>query len=108
MRTLGRHGVAELVDRCCDLAARFAEGVDGRAGLRVGNDVVLNQVVVDAGEPERSRALIDAIQAEGTCWVGPTTWHGRDGFRVSVSNWSTTADDIDRSVDAVLTVAGRH
>jgi glutamate/tyrosine decarboxylase-like PLP-dependent enzyme len=107
MRALGRQGVADLVDRCCDLAARFATRIDGRAGLTVRNDVVLNQVVVDAGDADRAGRLIEGVQAEGTCWVGPTIWRGRPGLRLSVSNWSTTAADIDRSADAIVAVAER-
>jgi 7-keto-8-aminopelargonate synthetase-like enzyme len=73
----------------------------------VRNDVVLNQVVVDAGDADRAGRLIEGVQAEGTCWVGPTIWRGRSGLRISVSNWSTTAADIDRSADAIVAVAER-
>ena len=105
LRALGRDGVADMVDRCCDLAADFARRVDGRAGLSVRNEVVLNQVVVDAGPADRAHRLVEAVQADGTCWMGPTMWRGRPGLRISVSNWATTTADIDRSADALVAAA---
>jgi glutamate/tyrosine decarboxylase-like PLP-dependent enzyme len=104
LRELGRDGVGELVDRCCALARRFADGL-AAAGAVVVNDVVLNQVLVDFGSDARNDAVVDGVQREGTCWLGATTWHGRRLMRISVSNWSTTEADIDRSVAAVLRVA---
>jgi glutamate/tyrosine decarboxylase-like PLP-dependent enzyme len=106
LATLGRDGVAGLVERTCALARRFADGIRA-AGYIVANDVVLNQVVVDFGDPERASAIIAAVQAEGTCWCGPTVWRGRAAMRVSVSAWNTTARDIDRSVAAVTACALR-
>jgi glutamate/tyrosine decarboxylase-like PLP-dependent enzyme len=103
---LGRDGVAELVDRTCRLARRFAAGM-AAAGHEVLNDVVLNQVVVAFGDAPRTDAVIAALQADGTCWCGPTTWRGRRAMRVSVSGWNTTEDDIDASVAAVRACAGR-
>jgi glutamate/tyrosine decarboxylase-like PLP-dependent enzyme len=103
---LGRDGVAGLVDRTCRLARRFA-GRMADAGHEVLNDVVLNQVVVAFGDAARTGAVIAAVQDDGTCWCGPTTWHGRHAMRVSVSGWNTTEDDIDRSVAAVLACARR-
>jgi glutamate/tyrosine decarboxylase-like PLP-dependent enzyme len=103
---LGRDGVAGLVDRTCRLARRFAAGM-AEAGHEVLNDVVLNQVVVAFGDATRTDAVIAAIQEDGTCWCGPTTWRGRRAMRVSVSGWSTTEDDIDASVAAVRACAGR-
>jgi glutamate/tyrosine decarboxylase-like PLP-dependent enzyme len=103
---LGRDGVAGLVDRTCRLARRFAGGM-ARAGHEVLNDVVLNQVVVAFGDASRTDAVIAAVQHDGTCWCGPTTWRGRKAMRVSVSGWNTTEDDIDRSVDAVSACARR-
>ena len=100
LATLGRAGVAELVARSCRLAARFAAGMRA-AGFAVLNDVVLNQVLVSFGPAARTDAVIEAVQADGTCWCGPTTWHGIRAMRVSVSGWSTTEEDIDRSVAAV-------
>ncbi len=101
---LGRDGVAELVDRTCRLARRFADGITG-SGYEVLNDVVLNQVIVAFGDEPRTDAVIAAVQDGGTCWCGPTTWQGRRAMRVSVSCWNTTEDDIDRSVAAVRACA---
>ncbi|HEY6398454.1 MAG TPA: pyridoxal-dependent decarboxylase, partial [Solirubrobacteraceae bacterium] len=96
LRSLGRRGVAELVERCCAEAELMAELL--RAGGReVLNDVVLNQVLV-AGTP----AQLARIQADGTCWLGGTTWRGRHALRISFSNWSTTDDDVRRSARAIL------
>jgi glutamate/tyrosine decarboxylase-like PLP-dependent enzyme len=106
LAALGRDGVAQLVDRTCRLAHRFADGMRA-AGFGVLNDVVLNQVVVDFGDPPRAGAVIAAVQDEGTCWCGPTTWRGREAMRVSVSGWNTTEEDIDRSVAAVRACALR-
>ena len=105
LASLGRDGVAELVDRSCRLARRFADGMRA-AGFDVLNDVVLNQVLVSFGSAERTDEVIAAVQDEGTCWCGPTTWQGVRAMRVSVSGWSTTDDDIDRSVAAVRSCAG--
>lgn len=103
IRSLGRRGVAEMIDRCCDLAGRFAGQLADHPDVEVLNDVVINQVMVRLGDSdERTRAWIAAVQAEGTCWAGPTTWHGKVAMRISVSNWSTTAADIDRSSTAML------
>jgi glutamate/tyrosine decarboxylase-like PLP-dependent enzyme len=104
---LGRSGVADLVSRSCRLAARFADGMRA-AGFAVLNEVVLNQVLVSFGPAARTDAVIAAVQADGTCWCGPTTWHGVRAMRVSVSGWSTTDDDIDRSVAAVQRAARRR
>ena len=100
LATLGRDGVAQLVDRTCRLARRFADGIRD-AGYDVLNDVVLNQVVVDFGDPARTDAVIAAVQQEGTCWCGPTAWRGRRAMRISVSSWNTTEHDIDRSIAAI-------
>jgi glutamate/tyrosine decarboxylase-like PLP-dependent enzyme len=105
LRTLGRSGVAELVDRCCRHATRFAEGLS-TAGFEVLNDVVLNQVLVSFGEPETTRRAIAALQEDGTCWCGGTTWHGRTAMRISVSSWATTEEDVEASLDAMLRAAG--
>ncbi|HET7029961.1 MAG TPA: pyridoxal-dependent decarboxylase, partial [Candidatus Limnocylindrales bacterium] len=114
IRSLGRSGVAALVERCCDLADRFAERLEGRPGIRVLNDVVLNQVLVrfevDGGDPAlgdaRTREVVAAIQRDGTMWAGGTTWHGLAAMRISVSSWMTTAADVDRSVEAIVRIAG--
>ncbi len=86
------------------LAARFAEGMS-RAGIRVLNDVVLNQVLVSFGDAEETRRVIAEVQRDGTCWCGGTEWQGQSAMRVSVSCYQTTEDDIDRSVAAVVRIA---
>jgi glutamate/tyrosine decarboxylase-like PLP-dependent enzyme len=100
LRTLGRSGVAELVERCCQHATRFAEQL-GAAGYEILNDVVLNQVLVRFGDDATTRRVIGAVQQEGTLWVGPTVWQGRAAMRISVSSWATTTEDVGRSVDAI-------
>jgi glutamate/tyrosine decarboxylase-like PLP-dependent enzyme len=104
LHTLGRQGVAGLVERCCAHARRFAGGLHG-AGFEVLNEVVLNQVLVSFGDAEATRRVIAALQAEGTCWCGPTQWQGRTAMRISVSSWATTEDDVERSLAAMLRVA---
>jgi glutamate/tyrosine decarboxylase-like PLP-dependent enzyme len=101
---LGRDGVAALVENSCAHARRFADGLR-TAGFEVLNDVVLNQVLVSFGPAERTDAVIAAVQRDGTCWCGPTTWHDRRAMRISVSGWNTTEDDIDRSIAAVRACA---
>jgi glutamate/tyrosine decarboxylase-like PLP-dependent enzyme len=105
LRELGRSGVADLVDRTCLLARRFADGLRA-GGAEIANDVVLNQVLVSFGSDERTDRVVDAVQRDGTCWMGGTTWHGRRLMRISVSNWSTTEADVDRSVAAILRLVG--
>ena len=104
LRELGRDGVTELVDRCCALARRFAEGLTS-AGFEVANDVVLNQVLVGFGDDERTDQMVAAVQADGTCWAGGTTWRGRRFMRISVSNATTTEADVDRSIAAITRLA---
>jgi len=104
LRSLGRSGLAGLVARCCRHAQRFAEGLRA-AGHEVLNDVVLNQVLVTFGDAERTRRTIAAIQQEGTCWCSGTVWQGRTAMRISVSNWRTTAEDVERSLEAILRAA---
>jgi glutamate/tyrosine decarboxylase-like PLP-dependent enzyme len=101
VRSLGRAGVVEMVDRCCDMARRFADHLAGARGVTVHNDVVLNQVLVGFDDVD-ARDVVAAVQEEGTCWPSGTTWRGRHLMRISVSNWQTDADDVDRSVDAIL------
>jgi glutamate/tyrosine decarboxylase-like PLP-dependent enzyme len=104
LAALGRDGVAGLVERTCRLARRAADGLR-EAGGTVLNQVVLNQVVAAFGGPDRTDAVIAAIQRDGTCWCGPTTWQGHRAMRLSVSCWNTTEDDIDRSVAAIRSCA---
>jgi glutamate/tyrosine decarboxylase-like PLP-dependent enzyme len=101
LRELGREGMADLVDRCCALARRFA-ALLGEAGFEVANEVVLNQVLVSFGEDDRTDRVVDAVQRDGTCWMGGTTWRGRRFMRISVSNYSTTEADVDLSVSAIM------
>ncbi|MEV5632299.1 pyridoxal phosphate-dependent decarboxylase family protein [Micromonospora tulbaghiae] len=104
LRELGRDGVAALVERCCALARRFADGLTA-AGFEVVNDVVLNQVLVGFGDDARTDRVVAAVQADGTCWAGGTTWRGRRLMRISVSNATTTEADVDRSVAAIAGLA---
>lgn len=106
LRSLGRRGVAEMIERNCRQARRFAEGL-AAAGFEVLNDVVLNQVLVSFGSPERTLAVIRAIQEDGTCWCGGTVWQGRTAMRISVSCWSTTDADVELSLAAMLAAARR-
>ncbi len=118
LRQLGRDGLAELVERCCGLARHMAERLGSEPGVTILNDVVINQVLVRFGNPDvadgarpdaeadaRTRAVIAAVQADGTCWAGGTTWHGMAAMRISVSSWKTTEKDIDRSAEAILRCA---
>jgi glutamate/tyrosine decarboxylase-like PLP-dependent enzyme len=112
LRALGRRGVAEMVERCCANAKRMAAALARHRQVRILNDVVLNQVLVQflppEGDPRDEAAftdlVVDGIQKEGTCWLGATLWHGRRAARISISNWSTTAGDIDLSAAAILAV----
>jgi glutamate/tyrosine decarboxylase-like PLP-dependent enzyme len=102
LRQLGRAGLAELIERCCALARRLAHAMDDLDGAEVLNDVVLNQVLVRFGDDDEvTRAVIDAVQRSGEAWLGGTVWEGRAAARVSVSNWSTTEEDIDRLAAAL-------
>lgn len=104
LRALGRTGLADLVERHCRLATRFADSFR-EAGFAVLNDVVLNQVLVSFGDAARTREVIAAIQEEGTCWAGVTVWQGKTAMRVSVISWATTEADVDRSLAAILRIA---
>ncbi len=110
LRSLGRSGVADLVERTCGLAARMVDALGKEPGIAILNDVVINQVLCRV-EPqdgrdadELTRAAIAGIQADGTCWLGGTRWHDRQAMRISVSNWATTTADIDRSAAAIIGV----
>ena len=96
--------MAELIERNCRYAARFAEGLH-KAGYSILNDVVLNQVVVTFGDDEMNKRVIAGIQEDGTCWCGPTVWRGRSAMRISVSSWATTDADVEQSLAAMLRVA---
>ena len=102
LAALGRYGVAELVDRCCDLAARFAARLDD-AGASILAPVVLNQVLASFGTDDRTDAVIEAVARSGRAWMGGTTWQGRRAMRISVSDTATDEAAVDEAVDAVLT-----
>lgn len=100
LHTLGRSGLAGLVERCCRHARRFARELR-EAGATVLNEVDLNQVLVSFGGDDTTRRVVAALQAEGTCWCGITVWQGHTAMRISVSSWATTDDDVTRSLDAM-------
>jgi glutamate/tyrosine decarboxylase-like PLP-dependent enzyme len=104
LRSLGREGLVDIVDRTCSHARRFADALRA-AGHRVLNEVVLNQVLVSFGSPERTLSVVDRLQREGTCWCGSTVWQGHTAMRISVSSWMTTEDDVDRSAAAMIKLA---
>jgi glutamate/tyrosine decarboxylase-like PLP-dependent enzyme len=104
LRSLGRSGMAEIVERTSGHARRFAAGLKA-AGYQILNDVVINQVLVSFGSPEKTLATIARLQAEGTCWCGSTVWQGQTAMRISVSSWATTKEDVDRSLAAMLKAA---
>lgn len=104
LRQLGRSGVAEMIDRCCRHATRFANGLRD-AGFEVLNDVVLNQVLVSFGDADTTHRVITAVQEDGTCWCGITQWQGRTAMRISVSSWATTEADVEMSLEAIVRMA---
>ncbi|MEA2452765.1 MAG: hypothetical protein QOG04_1475 [Actinomycetota bacterium] len=110
IRSLGRSGVTEIVERCCSNAARFATALSAAEGVEVVNDVVLNQVLVRFLSPTgdhdaRTAQVVTGVQQEGTCWLSGSVWRDMGVMRISVSNWATSTDDVDRSVEAILRVA---
>ena len=107
LRSLGRRGLADLIERNCRYARRFADGLRD-AGHEVLNEVVLNQVLVSFGSPEMTNRVIEAIQAGGTCWCGGTVWQGRTAMRISVSSWATDEDDVERSLEAMIRAAAEN
>ena len=104
LHTLGRSGLADLVERTCRSAVRFAEDLRA-AGYTILNEVMLNQVLVTFGDDERTRRVIAGIQRDGTCWCSGTTWQGQTAMRISVSSWATTDADVERSLQAMIRVA---
>jgi glutamate/tyrosine decarboxylase-like PLP-dependent enzyme len=104
--SLGRSGLADLIERSCRHARRFAEALSS-AGYQILNEVVLNQVLVSFGDAQKTRQVIAALQEEGTCWCGGTSWQGQTAMRISVSGWNTTEADIERSLEAILRIASR-
>ncbi len=106
LHSLGREGLADMIERNCAQARRFAEKLSA-AGCEILNEVVLNQVLVSFGDAGETNRVIQAVQDDGTCWCGVTLWQGRTAMRISVSSWATTDADVDRSVAAILRVARR-
>ncbi len=104
LAALGRSGLADLVERCCRHAARFAAGLSA-AGHEILNEVTLNQVLVRFGDDAATRRVIAALQADGTCWCGGTVWQGRTAMRISVSSWATTEQDVEHSLAAMIRIA---
>jgi len=107
LRTLGRRGVEALVDRCCARARQFADILSRDPDVKILNDVVLNQVLVRFSDDDAAtRDVITRVQRDGTCWLGGTTWHGIAAMRISVSNWATSEEDVERSAAAILRAIG--
>jgi len=104
LRSLGRSALSDLIERTCNYARRFAEGLT-QAGYPILNDVVLNQVLVAFGDAETTRRVIAGVQADGTCWCGSTEWQGHTAMRISVSSWATTESDVEHSLEAILRIA---
>ena len=104
LRSLGRSGLAAMLERNCRQARRFADRL-AAAGYDILNDVVLNQVLVSFGAPDETQRVIAALQDDGTCWCGGTVWQGRTAMRVSVCSWATTDADVDLAIDAILRAA---
>jgi hypothetical protein len=107
LRSLGRAGLADPVERSCRHAARFAKGIRA-AGHCVLNQVDLNQVLVSSGDGEATRGVMRRVQEDGTCWCGGTVWQGRAAMRISVSCWATTEEEAERSLAAILRVAAKR
>jgi glutamate/tyrosine decarboxylase-like PLP-dependent enzyme len=105
--SLGRQGLAELVDRTCSLAKQFADGL-ASAGFEILSDVVFNQVLVSFGSKEYTLKVIEEIQKDGTCWCGGTEWQGKTAMRISICSWATTEDDVKKSLDAILRAAKKN
>ena len=107
LRSLGRKGVAELIERTCRHAKRFAEGLKS-AGYQILNDVIINQVLVSFGDAETTNKIISEIQRDGTCWCGGTVWQGKTAMRISVSSWATTDEDVEKSLEAIIRIARKY
>jgi glutamate/tyrosine decarboxylase-like PLP-dependent enzyme len=108
LRSLGRRGLEDMLDRCCRLARRFADRLRAEPRIHILNEVVLNQVLVrvqpaSGGDADAfTREALRRVQDERICWIGGTRWHGMDAMRISVSNWSTTEHDVDRSAESIV------
>jgi aromatic-L-amino-acid decarboxylase len=104
LKSLGKSGLADLIERTCAYAQKFAESLR-IAGFEILNDVVINQVLVSFGTPEQTREVIRRVQEDGTCWCGGTVWQGKTAMRISVSSWATTECDVDQSLAAMIRIA---
>jgi glutamate/tyrosine decarboxylase-like PLP-dependent enzyme len=104
MKSLGRSGLCALIERTCDRAQQFAQGLR-EAGFEVLNEVVINQVLVSFGRPGMTREVIRRVQEDGTCWCGGTIWQGKTAMRISVSSWETTEADVERSLQSIIRIA---
>jgi glutamate/tyrosine decarboxylase-like PLP-dependent enzyme len=106
LRQLGRAGLANLVDRCCDHARLIADRLAAEPGIDIINDVVLNQVLVRFGDDDAlTHAVIEQVQRDRNCWLASSTFRGRFVMRISIVGWQTTTDDVHRSADAIITAA---
>jgi glutamate/tyrosine decarboxylase-like PLP-dependent enzyme len=106
LRSLGRDGLAALIDGCCEHARRMADRLRKADAAEVLNDVVLNQVIVRFGDDDEiTESVVEQVQQDGTCFLSGSTFRGQAVMRVSVVGWQTTAEDIDRSADAILEAA---
>ena len=106
IRSLGREGIAAMVERCCDQAQLFAERLGATEGIEVLNQVVLNQVLVRFADDDGvTQEVVRRVQEDGTCWLSGTVWQGRAAMRISVSNWQTSTEDVERSAGAILEAA---
>jgi len=107
LRSLGRRGLANLIERTCSYARMAAERLQAE-GFTILNEVVLNQVLVSFGDAETTQRVIRAIQEDGTCWCGGTAWHGQTAMRISIASWATDETDIERSLSAINRIAKRE
>jgi glutamate/tyrosine decarboxylase-like PLP-dependent enzyme len=104
LKSLGRTGLADLIERNCRLARRFAEALQ-QGRCEILNEVALNQILVSFGDAARTRQVIERVQRDGVCWCGPTDWQGRTAMRISISSWATRDEDVEQSVAAILRAA---
>lgn len=106
VKSLGKTGISELIERNCKQAEKFAIELKN-AGYEILNDVVINQVLVSFGSEAVTDKVVEEIQKDGTCWMGTTTFQGKRAMRISVSSWATTDEDVNKSIEAILSIAKR-